>query len=225
MECASCRSDIPALFGHAIRKNECPVCGQEIMDEESLILLDELRVSIGSAARLREDTIERIALALLMGYDIAPKSESVPAVARQRTRPTSAPDSPPPQQRVSARQQQPPQPVSRAQAAAAEEGISEEDVENGIMPVADLANPNLSDEERARIMEERVAARFNMTPSSHAATTPDALKARLQMGGGGAMKDLDLLNNPVLEAQRLARLQRQEANMAAGAGSVKRSEG
>lgn len=123
--------------------------------------------------------------------------------------------------------QRPAKPMTQAQMAAMEEGISEEDLEDGIVQMADLANPSISDEEREAIMEERVAAKFQMTPASHAGTTPEALRARIARPVGqqqGHMSDKELMNNPVLEAQRLQRLQRQEANIAAGAASVRRSD-
>lgn len=221
MDCASCGSDIPAAFSHAIRKNECPACGQAIMDEEALALLDDLRGCVSSAVRLRDESVERIALAVLASYDLAPKSERPPLAA---PRPQQA------QQRqhvpTQRPQQAPAKPMTRAQVAAMEEGISEEDLEDGIVQVADLADPSFSEEERAAIMEERVAAKFQMTPASRASTTPEALQARVArpVGQQGHMSDSELLNNPVLEAQRLQRLQRQEANMAAGAASVRRSD-
>jgi hypothetical protein len=188
------------------------------MDEEALALLDDLRGCVSSAVRLRDESVERIALAILASYDLAPKAERPPL---------AAPRVPQQQQAPARRAPAAPKPMTRAQQAAMEEGISEEELEEGILNVADLADPSLSDEERAAIMEERVAAKFQMTPASHAATTPEALQARVARPIGaqqGHLSDSEMLNNPVLEAQRLQRLQRQEANIAAGNASVRRSD-
>jgi hypothetical protein len=215
MECASCGSSIPASFGHAIRKNECPACGQAIMDEEALALLDDLRSCVSSAVRLRDEAVERVALAVIASYDIAPKGPRRQAAPR--------PPAPPVRQ-----QQQPPR-TQAQQARYEDEGsmVGEEELEEGIIQTADLVDPNnpLSEEERERIMEERVAARYQMIPQSQATTTPEAARARVRQAvGAPAMSDSELMDNPVLEQQRIARLQRQEANIAAGMASVRRSD-
>jgi len=211
MECASCGASIPTAFGHAIRKNECPACGQAIMDEEALALLDDLRACVSSAVRLRDEAVERVALAVIASYDIVPKGS--------RQQPVSRPAA------AAVRQQPKAQPVRYEDEGSV---VGEEELEGGIVQTADLFDPNnpISDAERERIMAERVAARYQMIPQEQATTTPDALRARVQhaMSGGKPMSDAELLNNPVLEQQRLVRLQRQEANIAAGMSVIRRSE-
>jgi hypothetical protein len=106
--------------------------------------------------------------------------------------------------------------------------VGEEEIEQGIIQTSDLIDPNnpISEDERERIMAERVAARYQMIPQEQATTTPDALRARVQQAAGVTrpMSDAELLNNPVLEQERVARLQRQEANMAAGMSPFRRSD-
>lgn len=34
MQCKSCKEDVPSKFSHAILTNQCPLCGDAIMDEE-----------------------------------------------------------------------------------------------------------------------------------------------------------------------------------------------
>lgn len=43
MKCKSCEGDVPPKFAHAIARNECPLCGEAIMDEELQVILVELR--------------------------------------------------------------------------------------------------------------------------------------------------------------------------------------
>ena len=225
MECASCGSSIPPSFGHAIRKNECPACGQAIMDEEALALLDDLRACVFSAVRLRDEAIERVALAVITSYDIAPK--------RPR-QPQAAPRSQAPPVRQHQQQQQQQAPLTQAQQARYEEEgdiVGEDELAGGIIQTADLVDPDnpISDEERERIMEERISAHYQMIPQNQATTTPEAARARVAaarpMGAGASpMSDSELLDNPVLEQQRILRIQRQEANIAAGMSSVRRSD-
>lgn len=43
MKCISCTAEIPANWSYALNNNICPSCGGAIMDENSKLLLDELR--------------------------------------------------------------------------------------------------------------------------------------------------------------------------------------
>jgi predicted RNA-binding Zn-ribbon protein involved in translation (DUF1610 family) len=210
MECTSCGTDIPASFSHAIRKNECPACGQFIMDEEALALLGDLQNCIASVVRLRDEAVERIALAVIASYKMTAKTAPQPQPARSR----------PSQQKLAARRPAP------ARYEDEGEPVSEEELEQGIIPTADLVDPSnpISESERERIMEERVAMRYQMIPQERATTTPDALRARVAMSPGKVLSDSELADNPVLEQQRLLRLQKQETNMAAGSSLVRRSD-
>lgn len=202
MKCASCEAQVPASFGHAIRKNECPACGSVLMDEESMALVEELRGFVLRTVKVREETADTLALALIAAYEISGRDGIVqPLPLTSKSAPTK--------------------PQTKAERAK-EVPFEDEDAEagdGGIVKASDLFNLDnpISAAERDEILQERIETRLiaqNMIPS----------KVATRVSGGTAMNDRELAENPVLEAQRLRRLQTQEAHEAAGLSKVRRSE-
>jgi hypothetical protein len=187
MKCASCETQIPASFGHAIRKNECPACGNILMDEESMAFIEELRGFILSTVKVREETADMLAMALVAAYDMTGREEGQ--------------HQPPLSRRTSAK-------AARKAVAAAK---GEEDLEDdGIVRAADLFDPNnpIPKEEQEAIMQERIETRLiqqSMIPSQVASRTQNP---------GPPLSDSQLAESHVLEEMRLQRLQKQEANRA-----------
>lgn len=71
MRCISCKIEVPSSFTHAFQKNECPACGDQLLDEESIALLDDLKKSITNEIRLREESAAKLALMLVTSYSIS----------------------------------------------------------------------------------------------------------------------------------------------------------
>ena len=196
MYCASCETEIPAVFGHALRANECPACGSSIMDEESLALLGELKDSISGEAAVRPETAERLAFMLVTTYEISSR------------RPLS--------QREKVAVKRP----KRLQRQTESDGSIVK-----MADLSDPDSP-ISNEEREQILKERLEARYGtvMTEDGKAVAKSKKLSPeyqRLVDGSAGAFSDSELANSPVLEEARLQRLARQQSNLTHGAPSAK----
>jgi len=185
MKCASCEAQIPASFGHAIGKNECPACGSALMDEESMAIVEELRGFILGTVKVREETANALALALVAAYSISSYEGTVPTIMSKR------------------------QQVKRPSKIA--EVYDEEAGDGGIVKASDLFDPDnpIAPEERESILQERIETRLianSMIPSKVATRLAGS-------ASGKALSDRELAESPVLEAMRLERLQKQEQNM------------
>lgn len=196
MKCASCGAQVPASFGHAIKKNECPACGSALMDEESMALAGELRDFIMQTVKVREETAGTLALALIAAYEISSR-DGLPSGGQKVVKPAKA---------------------APRTTPAGEEG--EEEGDGGIVKASDLFDPNnpISPAERDEILKERIESRLitqAMIPSSVATRT---------VGPARQLSDREMAESPVLEAQRLRRLQEQEARAEAGLSKIRRSE-
>jgi len=197
MKCASCEAQVPASFGHAIRKNECPACGSILMDEESMALVEELRGFVLQTVKVREETADMLAMALVAAYEI---------FGRDRT-----------EQRLPLTSKRP---LAKPQVKRSKDIDEDEPGDGGFVKASDLFDPNnpISPTEREQILMERMEDRLltqAMTPSKVATRT---------VGTTRALSDSEMAENPILEAQRLARLQRQQANEDAGLAKVSRRE-
>jgi len=183
MNCASCGTQVPASFGYALRKNECPACGKAIMDEESMAIVEELRGFILQTVKVREETADTLAMALVVSYSI------------------SRPDDSPMRKRSA------PQSKGIAQVQRSEEDGEAGD--GGIVKASDLFDPDspISQAEKEEILKERIETRLiaqNMIPSQVA--------ARVKTSSAAQLSDSQMADSPILEADRLMRLQRQESN-------------
>lgn len=200
MNCASCGAQIPASFGHAIRKNECPACGSVLMDEESMALIEELRVFVLNTVKVREETADTLAMALIAAYEIRPIDGAAEKPTGKRPPGRAAPRTGTAVQRT--------------------EGDDETAGDGGIVKASDLfdASSPISATERDEILKERIENRLiaqAMIPSQVATRSP---------GTARQLSDRELAESPVLEAQRLSRLQKQEARADAGLSKIRRSE-
>lgn len=199
MNCASCGAQIPASFGHAIRKNECPACGSVLMDEESMALVEELRGFVLNTVKVREETADTLAMALIAAYEIRPVDGGAERPLGKRQPVRTAPRTGTAVQRA--------------------EGDDEAAGDGGIVKASDLfdsGNP-ISAAERDEILKERIENRLiaqAMIPSSVATRSAGATRQ---------LSDRELADSPVLEAQRLRRLQEQEARADAGLSKIRRS--
>ncbi len=138
MNCISCKIELPPSFRHAFEKNICPACGEEIMDEESLALMEDISSTLLGEAKLRDDTARRLAMALLTKYNISSNTTMKP---RQ-------------EMKVEQKQE-----VER-QMKIAEPSFAQK-IEKSMVVSADVVN-GISDEEREQIMAEAVSEKYGL---------------------------------------------------------------
>lgn len=75
MKCLNCEVEISTKYRFALRKNECPACGKEILKEEDLVLIEEIETTILEEINVREESAQVLALALIGKFNINFKNE------------------------------------------------------------------------------------------------------------------------------------------------------
>ena len=70
MKCSSCSAEIQPTFKHSLAKNECPFCGQFIFGEEILAAIEDIKKTILAEAQVREETASKLAFAIATKYNI-----------------------------------------------------------------------------------------------------------------------------------------------------------
>lgn len=209
MQCATCKSEISSTFKHAIAINECPACGGQIMDEETMALIEDVERTISSEVTLREGTAQKLAMAIVAKYDLSMRGdvEHVPAPSRIPVQPRQPKVAPP--------------------SAAQKVAKKKEDIVN----ISDLDEQDISEAEREEIMAEVIRKKFNMVDQATAvmvdddvvgveespAAKPMSAEAKQMTGAlfGGA--------GGVLEEERMLRLAKQQKALNSGGGSFRRS--
>jgi hypothetical protein len=167
------------------------------MDEESMALVEELRGFILQTVKVREETADTLAMALIAAYEISGRdgtSQSIPLANRRPTK-------------------------SQVKPVRTAETEGEESEDDGIVKASDLTD--YPPDEKERIIQERLIERGiknAMIPSKVATRMPGGAQ-----GAGRALNDRELAESPILEAKLLLRLQEQEAREAAGLSKVRRS--
>ena len=159
MQCITCKVEIPPTFKHAVAKNECPSCGGQILDEESLALIEDVERTISGEISLREGTANRLAIALVTRYDMVMKTGLLPA-ALPFVPPVPAQSFVPPTRQRS-QENVKIAPPSMMQQVAAGESIMQQSTGANIVKVPDLPE-NISEDEREQIMAEVVSKRYGM---------------------------------------------------------------
>lgn len=195
MQCVSCKTDISPAFKHAIVSNVCPACGNSIMDEESLALIEHMKSTILSEVKLRDETVHKLVLILLANYNITFQEEIS-------------------QKSSIVVQDSPKTPISDTTQKFAEQQriLKLEDIES-------MATIN-----REEIMEEAVRERYAMVDQAHLAAT-DFDNEVIEPSGSSNSLFQEGEVNPILEQERLMRLAKQKQALATGGkNSFRRSE-
>lgn len=199
MYCAGCKTEILSEFKHALSSNICPACGGDIMDEESLVLIEDVRKTIMSEATVRDETARKLATSLVLKYNMTITEETL--VSKKREGGASKPKIAPP--------------------SVAQQVMKDSE---GVMEVSELDNDEVTDAERERIMEEAVRKRYNMVDGIQSAAgdfpgdDPSYDSSEDSIFSEGAA-------NPLLERERLVRLQKQKQAMEGGSGGSFRRSG
>lgn len=87
MLCISCSFEIPAGARFALEQNQCPACGNQILDEETLAIIEDIENTIASEVKLREDTVKKIAILLVSKYNLGLDSSQQTQKPVSRTQP------------------------------------------------------------------------------------------------------------------------------------------
>jgi hypothetical protein len=198
MKCCSCNADIPSSFNFAIQKNECPACGKLIMDEESMALVEELEKFIFNTVKVRSETAHVLALALVVEYSIGIRIDTKLVVPEVKKKSVVKED------------------IAIVKKVIAQEQ-SEEESDEDIVKVSDIFDSKvpISSEERDEILKERIETRMIQN-----AMIPPNVSTRV--GGNRMLSDQEMADNPVLEAHRLQRLQKQEEAELSGKSKIRR---
>lgn len=208
MQCRSCGTPILATFKHAIAQNICPACGGQIMDEESLALIEDVGNTIRNEAAVRGETAHNLAVALVARYDITLRNNEqmsqmpVQRVPAQSTSPQSTAQQPVTQHKVA--------PPSAMKQAMTQDVMSAPEMPDGI-----------SERERERMLEEAVRSRYNMVDQIQADTmTNEDFADEQALVPAEESVFSEGTPNPILERERLARLAKQQQAMNGGGQGV-----
>ena len=203
MKCATCKSDILPMFKHAISVNECPACGGQIMDEETLAIIEDVENTISSEVTLRDGTAQKLAMSIVAKYDITLRGEAAPArtpVRQQKIAPPSI------AQQLSKREKEP----------------------KNIISVSELDNDKISEEERERIIEDVIRKKFNMVDqatldANNDEDSFDMLEEDIPVGNLPPIESPNSMSKAlfgapggVLEEERLLRLAKQQQALGSG---------
>lgn len=240
MQCITCKVEIQPAFKHAVAKNECPACGGQILDEESLALIEDVERAISAEVQLREGTANKLAVALVTRYSITLKGDQPmipvgqPMMPMARPRPQAQMPAQMPAQQVPMRTA-PPSYFQQMQQVAEGESIMHQpapaqvyaDGNNGgtnVVKLADLPQ-GISDAEREEIMTEMVSKRYglvegisavdNYEPDVSGLVDPSTVMQQTSPFSEGNA-------NPILEAERLHRLAKQQMALRSGSGAFRR---
>jgi len=209
MKCISCNSEISSVFKHALAKNECPVCGDEILDEESLVLINHIKKTLSNEAAIREETLHRLALTLVTTYDISTNGlkeiESVDVLEEKKDVEKKKETKKRKRKAKPKEEEMKVAPKSTFQKVSEQIEVKETDLEE---------MDNMSPEERDRIMEEVVKEKYNLVDSSYVGGFEPIEGSPFTEGS----------EQPVLERERQMRLAKQQSVLEGGAGgSFRRS--
>lgn len=70
MNCINCKAEIPSSLKHSLSKNECPVCGGKIFDEEKMAVIREIQGTILEEVPIKDDLAHKLALILFSKYNM-----------------------------------------------------------------------------------------------------------------------------------------------------------
>lgn len=131
MLCASCNIEISSLFKYAMAQNICPACGNKIMNENMLVLINNIKETILNEAKLHEDIVHGISVALLLKYDISLRDSSQVRKSQHTGELKVAPPS-----------------------------MIQKISKSNIIKAEEIPSDGISEEEREKIMEEVVRKRY-----------------------------------------------------------------
>lgn len=195
MLCTTCKMDIPSTFKHAISKNECPSCGAILIDEEMMALIEKVGKTISAEATIREETVKKLATAIVTQYNISLIDDVAPVKKQVKAEKVVEEIEKPVEHKIA-----PPSAIKQ--------------VEQDIVNIPSISN-EIDEAERDRIMEEAVKERYNLVDGS---VDPDNTVTDITK----ISKELFGSSEDVLEKERKIRLSKHKKALASGEGFVRR---
>lgn len=194
MQCTNCKTELSFSFKHAFSRNECPACGKEIMDEESLALLEDMKGFLLSEATIREETAHKLAMSLIAKYSISLRDGFV-------AQPREAKDAREENIKIAL-----PSTISKQiRPAPTKAPVA------GVVTAEQLMVEGISDSERERIADEAIREKYAMVDSMQA-TSFDSLDANVDVdfNQGELSVFTEGSESMTLEQDRRARLMSQQ---------------
>jgi hypothetical protein len=205
MKCVSCGIEISGAFKHAVQKNECPGCGNSILDEETLAIIEDLENTISSEITLREGIANKLALVIVAKYNLSMNRQDNVQVQHKQVR---AP------QKIA--------PQSAAQKVANTKTVD----------LSTLDEQDITEAEREQIIEETIREKYNMIDQTTIIEKDgDEINPMVVEGvkGKPVTKEVQAMSHAlfsggddVLEQERLLRIAKQQKSLNSGASSVRR---
>jgi hypothetical protein len=194
MQCTNCKTELSFSFKHAFSRNECPACGKEIMDEESLALLEDMKGFLLSEATIREETAHKLAMSLIAKYSISLRDGFVV----------------PPREVKDVREEN----IKIALPSTISKQIRPAPTKApvaGVVTAEQLMVEGISDSERERIADEAIREKYAMVDSMQA-TSFDSLDANVDVdfNQGELSVFTEGAESMTLEQDRRARLMSQQ---------------
>ncbi|MHA2216332.1 MAG: hypothetical protein ACXACY_10360 [Candidatus Hodarchaeales archaeon] len=240
MQCRNCNSQIPAAFKHALVKNECPVCGSQIMDEESLALIEDVSKTIISEATIREETGHHLATVLVARYNMSlgtkqivhsqqylPPSTTVASSIQDKFNDQAVAVGGTQNKNINVQSKvvrtAPPSTIQKLMNPQQQQIIKMPDIPEGV-----------SDTEREKIFEKAVMEKYNTIDQIHEDDLNDLDDIDIIEANGDASNQTTIpastlftegQGNTILEQERLARLAKQKQAMDGGGGGPFRRSG
>lgn len=197
MRCLSCNSEIQFVFKHAIAKNECPCCGKQIMDENTLSVVLDVENTILEEVQIGEDEAKKLATILVAKYLFnTPRAIGGENIDEEDIK------------------------ISKSSSFKQIEQIKNTEI---IETSKLLENRELTELEKEALLEQAVMEKYNMVSQS---ITPDSFDKEEEIDNISISKN-EMSNifddqNSILEQERIARLMKQKQVINSGAGKIRR---
>jgi Zn-finger nucleic acid-binding protein len=194
MLCKSCGLDIPSTFKFALEQNKCPGCGGDILDEESLAVIEKIEDLILENVSVRKETANKIALVMVSNFgSIMGPGQFEKSKKKVVPNPTVLTDEDELEEEV---------------IEETEEETEEESVEAKA----------ISQREREAIMEDAVQKKYGMVTGG----VIDKQKL-IDIYNQSEFEEFNESNISVVELERQARLMKQKSVIEGGGGAFRRS--
>ena len=189
MQCANCGVEISAAFKFAFVKNECPACGNKILDSDSIELIRNVKELLSSEIEITDDAAHNLAMLIVSNFSVSFKTGKVAksATGIKLYKPAV-------------------QGFVTANDIPNGEGISQEERDR-IMEEVVRSKYNLTDQTIMPVDEDDVGLNLDINPD-------EVFNAVRQKDLGVPASGFDI--NPVLEQERLRKLAYQKSILEGG---------
>jgi DNA-directed RNA polymerase subunit RPC12/RpoP len=216
MQCSNCKTEISMMFKHSFLKNECPACGQKLMADDTLKIIEDLKATILEEVNIKEESADKLSMALITKYNISfGNNDYVSSKIGEQG----------------------------VKVYGGSKSINRISSRGPIISAEDMNKEDISDAERDKILEEALMDKYQDISMGEGVMLdeydPDLVGPNIDVdesmisrlsGGGqvqGAVKNTSAFSegaiNPYAEQKRLESLRRQRENISSGAAKIKRA--